>query len=245
MGGSSMGGGLWVSDDTGKTWSQLGWKHVKCYSVAVARYGRIIYQACGNGLLKSSDAGQSWKIMTDWRHAEVMDVATDPRDSRRVYLATAHGLWRSTDGGETWRASSDTSKPFFATRIVIDPRRPGHLIAAANSALYRSTDYGKRFKRVQTCAETPQDLEPLGRRWRVVGTPVGKRDPLFVFSDPYLPTGRFRHSSVNVGKYTFSGFLNHGVDKEFPSEGRGSSGFSTTELETLQIWRVTSAVVDE
>src|SRR4051812_3451706 len=35
MGGSSIGAGLWQSDDTAKTWKQLGWKHVKCYSVDV------------------------------------------------------------------------------------------------------------------------------------------------------------------------------------------------------------------
>src|SRR5437762_656785 len=64
MGGSSLGSGLWKSDDTGKTWSQLGWKHVKCYSVAQSKDGKTLYQACGNGVLRSTSEGKLWKMMT-------------------------------------------------------------------------------------------------------------------------------------------------------------------------------------
>src|ERR1051325_3414940 len=103
MGGSSIGGGLWQSDDTGKTWKQLGWKHVKCYSVDVVNKsnGKIIYQACGNGVLKSNDDGISWRMLTDCRMTEVMDIAVDQLSPNIIYIATPGAIWKSDDAGES------------------------------------------------------------------------------------------------------------------------------------------------
>src|SRR5688572_30534684 len=91
MAGSSLGSGLWQSDDTGKTWTQLGWKHIKAFSMDHDSNGRVLYLAAGNGVLKSTDHGGSWKVMTDWRVAEVMDVKVIRERPSIVIAATAHG----------------------------------------------------------------------------------------------------------------------------------------------------------
>src|SRR5947209_6490013 len=143
MGGSSIGAGLWQSDDTGKIWKQLGWKHVKCYSVDVSNNGKVIYEACGNGLLKSTDEGKSWRMMTDWRMTEVMDVAVDQKNPKTVYIATPGAIWKSDDGGNTWyEADTDIPYPIFVSRIKIDPSDHKKIYVATENGLYESKDGG-------------------------------------------------------------------------------------------------------
>src|SRR5688572_7243335 len=50
LGASSLGSGLWTSDDTGKTWKHLGWEHGKTYSVDIlnSSKGKTIYLARGD-----------------------------------------------------------------------------------------------------------------------------------------------------------------------------------------------------
>lgn len=104
MGGSSIGGGLWSSDDSGVTWKHIGWTHVKCYAVDIvdSSFGKTLYLACGNGLMRSIDAGEHWRMLTDWRITEVMDVAIDQQRPARLAIATATGNWTSIDSGEHW-----------------------------------------------------------------------------------------------------------------------------------------------
>jgi hypothetical protein len=117
MAGSSLGSGLWQSDDTGRTWLQLGWRHIKAFSMAHDSNGRTLYLAAGNGVLKSSDHGLTWKVMTDWRIAEVMDVLVHPRKGNVIIAATAHGMIKSTDAGMTWKLAHKGIKQPYASRV--------------------------------------------------------------------------------------------------------------------------------
>lgn len=118
MAGSSLGSGLWQSDDTGRTWSQLGWKHIKGFSMDQDSLGRVLYLAAGNGVLKSSDSGASWKVMTDWRITEVMDIAIHPSKSNIILAATARGVIKSTDAGNTWKSANRGIKQLYTSRIA-------------------------------------------------------------------------------------------------------------------------------
>jgi hypothetical protein len=144
MGGSSLGAGLWVSDDTAQTWRQLGWRHVKCYSVDVdvKSNGKIIYLGCGNGVMKSTDGGSTWKVITDHRITEVLDVRIDPVDSKRIYLATPQGVWRSVDGGIKWTEASAGLPDRYVSRVAFDARNTGFLFAVTEAGLYQSTTKG-------------------------------------------------------------------------------------------------------
>lgn len=151
MGGSSLGAGLWVSDDTARTWRQVGWKHVKCYSVDVEprSNGQNIYLACGNGVMKSTDAGNTWKIVTDHRITEVMDIRIDPADAKRVYIATPRGIWRSVDGGLTWADASTGLRERYVSRLAFDARNTGFLFATTEAGLFRSTTQGASWEYYQ------------------------------------------------------------------------------------------------
>ncbi len=161
MGGSSLGAGLWQSDDSAKTWKQLGWKHVKCYSVDIvdSSNGRIIFQACGNGVLRSIDAGKSWKMLTDWRITEVMDIAIDQREPNNIYIATPEAIWKSDDGGNSWfEADTDIPYPIFISRIKIDPKDHLKVYAATEDGLYQSSDGGALWKKVKGSGGAVRDM---------------------------------------------------------------------------------------
>ena len=157
MGGSTLGSGLWQSDDTAKTWKQIGWKHVKCYSVDVVNKsnGKIIYEACGNGVMRSTDYGATWRMLTDWRITEVMDIAIDQKAPKNIYIATPGAIWKSMDGGDSWfEADTDIPYPIFVSRIKIDSKDHLKVYCATESGLYESKDGGLSWKRKRS-AKTP------------------------------------------------------------------------------------------
>jgi hypothetical protein len=135
MAGSSLGSGLWQSDDTGKTWKQLGSTHVKGYSMRVepGSEGRVLYFAAGNGLWRSSDAGRHWKVLTDWRITEVMDVEIEPDDHASIWIATAHGIWHSSTSGAEWHPVQQGIPQPYVSALRF---KHGRLYAAAEAGVF-------------------------------------------------------------------------------------------------------------
>jgi photosystem II stability/assembly factor-like uncharacterized protein len=58
------------------------------------------YDATGDRLLVSIDAGRTWRKAN--RPAPLVDLAVDPRDSRRILASSTSRLFFSRDGGGTW-----------------------------------------------------------------------------------------------------------------------------------------------
>jgi len=262
MGGSSIGGGLWQSDDTGKTWKQLGWEHVKCYSVDVVNKsnGKIIYQACGNGVLKSTDAGATWKMMTDWRVTEVMDIAVDQKKPNNIYIATPGAIWKSDDGGDNWyEADSDMPQPIFVSRIKIDPSDHLKIYAATELGLYESKDGGLSWNKRSGSGESVRDMivtshglsawiEESGnlhyfenKKWNMKAGSKNSRTLIWYKKNFARGSGAI-HSFAIIGDDFFTGSLNGGVWEDNPSEENKNSGEEYTSersgLNKLQIWRL-------
>lgn len=148
LGASSLGSGLWISDDTGKTWGHHGWKHGKTYSVDIlnSSKGKTIYLARGDGLLRSTDAGATWKMLTDWRHREVTDVAVLQSDPSLIIITTAVGMWRSQDTGATWGKITKGVESFFLSRVRFHPQYPNRMAAATEKGLFTSNDRGESWR---------------------------------------------------------------------------------------------------
>lgn len=122
VGSSTLRSGLFVSRDGATTWRHVGPENLKAYSMDAVDTsgGRILYIAAGNGVHRSTDYGQSWKIVTDWQVTEVLDVKVDQQHPNYVYAATAWGFWRSTDGGETWENPGGPVKERYCYQIMLD-----------------------------------------------------------------------------------------------------------------------------
>ena len=139
MGGSSMGSGLYQSDDTGQTWKHLGWENLKTFSMDMVQSsnGRILYVATGLGVLRSTDFGEHWKVITDWRISEVMDIAVNQKNPQEIYIATAHGPWRTRDGGITWKLLLSGLEVPYCSCVVIDSAFSNHVLLGAESGLFQ------------------------------------------------------------------------------------------------------------
>ena len=180
---AAAGGGVWKTTDGGTTWSPLtdSQATLSMGAIAVAPSNpNIIYAGTGEadnsidsfygrGLLKSTDAGATWALLTgnvglnEFDRTAISRILIDPTDPNTVYVAVAtggengrvgpYGFYKSTDGGTTWAntmASVITDPIAEFTDAVLDPSNPHTLYVAvddptaarAESGVYRSTDAG-------------------------------------------------------------------------------------------------------
>lgn len=135
-----------VSDTS---WTHLGWRNTRNFGLdAVPSEPGSIFLACGNGVLRTLDGGASWKVTTDWKMTEVLDVVVDPSAPTHVYAATAYGIWRSPDKGTTWTEVNDgipSPQATFTQTISVDRRKAGHLVVGSEEGLFRTTSGGTEW----------------------------------------------------------------------------------------------------
>ncbi|MCZ7554860.1 MAG: hypothetical protein M5R41_00475 [Bacteroidia bacterium] len=138
--------GLAVSSDRGVTWSNRGWVTSGVSGVAMLSDGaeRVMFLASDYGVLRSSDEGLSWRLLTDWDMPTVTDVAI--RDGA-IWIATARGVYVSTDRGERWvekgRLLPGTNAG-YVNGITITARE---IFLATADGLFRSSDRGSTWIR--------------------------------------------------------------------------------------------------
>jgi photosystem II stability/assembly factor-like uncharacterized protein len=148
-----VNGGVWKSDDYGRTWTPI-FDHESTQSIgaiAVAPSNpNIIYVASGeglhrpdlsvgNGIYKSTDAGKTWTHFGLRDGFQIPALAIDPRDPNRVFAAVLghpygpneeRGLFRSIDGGQTWQKSIYKDENTGASDVEIDPSNPDVIYAS-------------------------------------------------------------------------------------------------------------------
>jgi len=130
--------------------------------------------AYGDGLYKSSDRGKTWKNVGLKTSEHIAKIIVDPRDSKTVYVASMGPLWseggergvyKTTDGGATWKAVLSIDKHTGVSDLIIDPRNPDILYAAAQqrrrhvftyvgggpgSGMHKSVDGGATWTKINT-----------------------------------------------------------------------------------------------
>ena len=137
VGEANLLSGLFIS--VGEGWKHYGWPNVRCFGVAVSSSNTDhILLACGNGVHESRDGGLNWKILTDWRISEVLDVAFDPSNDQHLLCASAYGVWHSEDDGRSWAQRTDgIASPFSQTLSV--SRSEDAIWTGAESGVYRAS----------------------------------------------------------------------------------------------------------
>ena len=125
---------------------------------SVQRPNEYYFGATGGGVWKTTNAGKDWTCVSDgfFNVATVGAVAVAPSNPDIVYAGTGErdirgdishgdGVYRSDDAGKTWRhvGLEDTET---ISRIVVDPRDPNVVYAAALGHVYGFTGRRGVFK---------------------------------------------------------------------------------------------------
>ena len=177
-------GGVWKTTDAGGHWRNVSDRFFKLASVGaivvspsnpkviyVGMGESIAYQhsTAGDGVWKSTDAGETWTHMGLERTRHIAKICINPANPDIVYVAAKgdiyganpeRGVYRSKDGGRTWERVLYKSEQAGATDLSMDPTNPNVLIAALNyyvrlpwdevsggpnSGLYKTTDGGNTW----------------------------------------------------------------------------------------------------
>jgi len=147
--------GVLLHDTSSGTWKRIGPKVMIILSaVADPSDPKTMFFACGNGIVRTKDGGESWRLVTGWRESDVLQIAIDPEDGNSVYAASCWGVTVSRDGGDTWSASNTGLPEYFSKGIVLDHLNTNRLLLATTTGLFQSKDRAKSWKRVKSFPET-------------------------------------------------------------------------------------------
>lgn len=145
-------GGVWKSDDYGRTWKPI-FDKMRTGSVgdiAVSESNpNVIYVGCGEGIqrpdlsvgdgvYKSADGGKTWNNMGLNDGQQIGDIIIDPKDENRIFVAvlghpygpnTERGVYRSLNGGKTWERVLYKDENTGAVQVNFDPNNSNILYA--------------------------------------------------------------------------------------------------------------------
>ncbi len=179
----TAGGGVWKSTNAGASFKPVFDKY--CQSIGAIgidqKSPKTVYVgtgesnmrnsvSIGDGLYKSTDAGDNWiKIGLDSTE-HISRIAVDPKNSNLIYVAAPgplwsdskhRGLYKSTDAGKTWEKILYINEKAGCAEVVLDPQNPNIVYASTwefrrlpygfnsggkGSGMYKSEDGGKTWK---------------------------------------------------------------------------------------------------
>ncbi|HET9389875.1 MAG TPA: hypothetical protein VFO44_09535 [Steroidobacteraceae bacterium] len=149
----AVDGGVWKSDDAGRTWHPIfdGQPTQSIGAIAVAPSdpsvvyvgsGEALHRpdlSVGNGIYRSGDGGRTWVHLGLEDAQQICELSVDPHDAKRVFAAvlghpygpsSERGIYRSLDGGASWQRVLYKDEDTGASAVEIDPSRPDIVYAA-------------------------------------------------------------------------------------------------------------------
>jgi len=214
----SVGGGVWKSLNSGRTWTPI------FDSTNVASIGAI-------GVAPSNP--------------DVIYVGTGEADMRDS-IAFGNGVYKSTDAGKTWKhLGLENTKQIG--RIIVDPKNPNTVFVAAlgnvyapnpDRGVYRSRDGGATWQKVlfknDEVGAIDLNFDPVDPRivyatlWNV------RRPPWFIYAPANGPGG-------GIYKSLDGGSTWKEISEGIPLEGRGHIGISVAPANRNRIYAVVDA----
>jgi len=149
----AVGGGVWRTDDAGRTWKPIfdaqGIASIGAIAVAPSN-PQIIYVGTGeadmrsdisygNGMYKSADGGKTWTHIGLDDSRQIARILVDPKDPEKVFVAalghaygpnSERGVFYSKDGGKKWKRVLFRDENTGAIDLAFEPGNPRTIFAA-------------------------------------------------------------------------------------------------------------------
>ena len=149
----AVNGGVWRTDDAGRTWNpifdQTGVGSIGAIAVAPSA-SNVLYVGTGEadmrsdiaqgvGAFRSDDGGASWAAIGLKDTQAIAKILVDPRDPNVLLVAALghpygpnpeRGVFRSGDGGKTWTRTLFKSEDVGAIDLAFEPGAPDVVYAA-------------------------------------------------------------------------------------------------------------------
>ncbi len=116
----TVGGGVWLTEDAGSTWSSstdLQIPNLATSTIVISpQDANTLYAGTGepfgnlgaiggSGVFKTIDGGTTWQHLTSTINlGDVGRIIINPTNKNNVLIATNSGIYRTTDGGTAWTA---------------------------------------------------------------------------------------------------------------------------------------------
>lgn len=139
------------SDDGGQSWRELpaildlpsssSWSfppkpdthHVRWIEVDPHQPGGLFVAIEAGALVRSMDAGESWRDRVPGGPIDTHTAATHPRASGRLYSAAGDGYFESDDGGESWSRPMQGLRHRYLVGVAVEAGDPDTVIVSAAS----------------------------------------------------------------------------------------------------------------
>jgi photosystem II stability/assembly factor-like uncharacterized protein len=234
-------GGVWRSTDGGTNFVPVTDDQVDIAvgSIAFSKSNPLIVYAgmgdlfsyLGTGVLKSIDAGLTWKRVSNFTlptPGSTARIEVDPIDPNRVYLAQsgiqdadgvhldASGFWYSTDGGVNWLRTLSGN----ARSLVIHPTNRQILYLGMQysfepdsrpAGLFKSTDGGASWSRIYSPPYDPYTVPDV----KVAVSPA-RPETVYVFTGG--TSGGTFSIRVEVSNNSGASWTNHGATGVEPGQ---------------------------
>lgn len=150
----AAGGGVFASEDGGKTWKLIGLEGeaVRALEIAPSQPAELV-AGTRSGVFRSSDGGKNWNRISPQGDEEIRNLdslAIDPRDPKVIYAGTFHLPWLTRDGGKNWKpviAGIIDDSDIMSLRL--DVTNPSRVYMSACSGIYRSENQGGEWIKLQ------------------------------------------------------------------------------------------------
>src|SRR3984893_6380274 len=224
----SGGGGVYRSDDAGRTWNIIGLAHETVRALAQSPTDpKLLLAGSLTGVYRSADEGASWERITPANHEDLRrfdSVAFDPKDNNIIYAGTYHLPWKTINGGKDWfpvvKGMIDDSD---VMSIIVDPAAPENVHATACSGIYHSMNGGTQwvkyqgipsvFRRTQLIRMDPKNTQKL-----IIGT---EREGVQISTD-----GGTTFTAANTG-FHHQHIADVAMDREHPERALVELTFDT------------------
>ena len=153
--------GIFKTTDGARNWRAIS-SLIGVNSIVIdPKNSSTIYALTGNGLRKSTNAGESWTgAGAGLPNSYVAALVIDPITPSNLYALIGTGIFKSTNGGGSWNPLNTGLPPnTYLSSLVIDPTTPSRIYATGSlpqsngppgSFILKTTDGGESWNVLDT-----------------------------------------------------------------------------------------------